>query len=246
MGCRPLATVTFILFSTYFSAIYIDVIESQAVLISSVPQQQLQRSFSSSVSETVTGQCVSTISQRDCPKGEALVANAGLAGVCPGCKGGLDIRGRCGSDEECAPGLNCLGGRCAIDVDSCWHTLHLEDIITVLPTCDIHGTFSAVQCKGDQITGRCFCYSEIGERIFGWDWWQNSDTMTCACSRWRHKLETSGQTGAFLRCAQSGNYEELQCTTKLCWCADPVTGEQQNGTRVVPIDWWYTLECCMF
>lgn len=41
------------------------------------------------------------------------------------------------------------------------------------------GSFSAKQCKGGKVAGRCFCHNEQGERIFGFDWWKNADNMTC-------------------------------------------------------------------
>lgn len=224
--------------SVSFLVLILNFTQSQALL---EPKSNLQRSFSSEIGNE---QCFSTITQRDCQTGEVLVETQGLAGVCPGCVGGEGYNARC--NGACAPGLLCPGARCVYDGSTCWFTLHLENDITVLPACDTDGKFSAVQCRGDQITGRCFCFSEEGERIFGWDWWQKSNQMTCACSRWRHKLEKERYSGAFLRCAQNGNYEELQCTTKLCWCADPLTGQQVNGSRIVPREWWHTLECCTY
>lgn len=196
-------------------------------------------------------ECFDPPTQLDCGPKEMLVEGAGLLGVCPACVGGL-TKGKNCENETCAPGLTCkkrtssAPKTCMIDTDGCFWTRHIDDQITLLPNCDSDNTFSAVQCKGDKVTGRCFCSTETGQKIFGWDWWRNADKMTCACSRWRHYLEEEGYSGAFLHCDQNGNYEELQCTTKVCWCAVETTGELKRGTRIVPKKWWKQLPCCKY
>lgn len=217
-------------------------LQSAVIFLSLAVSHQLRPTQFGDISEEA---CLTTLTQSSCASGEVLVEKIGLGGVCPGCKGGLGYNVQCRDNPiPCAPGLNCMASRCGYDMSTCWHTFHLNVRITVRPICNPDGSYAAIQCKGDQITGRCFCNNEDGERIFGWDWWRNSAQMTCACSRWRHKLEKKGVSGAFLRCSQNGNYEELQCTTKVCWCADPMTGQLQNQTRMVPREWWFTLECC--
>lgn len=188
-------------------------------------------------------ECFSAPTQLDCQGKEILVEGAGLLGVCPACLGGV-IKGKSCEDAPCAPGLICRSKKCSMEAEGCFRTRHINDQIKLLPFCDSNNTFSAVQCKGDRVTGRCFCSTDIGDKIFGWDWWRNADKMTCACSRWRHKLEEDGYSGAFLHCSQNGNYEELQCTTSVCWCAEPMTGEVKLGTRIVPRQWWKSLPCC--
>lgn len=43
---------------------------------------------------------------------------------------------------------------------SCFHTMHFDDeIITWKPTCEIDGSYSAKQCRGDKLTGRLVCFS---------------------------------------------------------------------------------------
>lgn len=194
-----------------------------------------------------TSICISSASQNDCSRGEALTRFGGLAGRCPGCEGGLGFNIQCRNSQiPCAPGLACFENftRCQYDLESCWYTRHLANTITLLPTCDLDGHFAPVQCKGDKITGRCFCSSETGEQIFGWDWWKDANDMTCACSRLRSNLERSGQHNAFLHCQRNGNFEELQCSTEICWCADPKTGMRQQNNVVVPRSWWKLLPCC--
>uniref|UniRef100_A0A336MXI8 CSON006425 protein n=1 Tax=Culicoides sonorensis TaxID=179676 RepID=A0A336MXI8_CULSO len=193
-------------------------------------------------------ECFSPQTQNDCLKNEMLVEGAGLMGVCPACVGGLSKGKNC-ETESCAPGLICKKRTasspktCLAETSGCFRTRHISDSITLLPFCDPDDSFAAVQCKGDKVTGRCFCSTDEGVKIFGWDWWRNADEMTCACSRWRHKLEEDGYSGAFLHCEQNGNYEELQCTTKFCWCADPKTGALKTGTRIVPKALWKHLPC---
>uniref|UniRef100_A0A1B0DE61 Thyroglobulin type-1 domain-containing protein n=1 Tax=Phlebotomus papatasi TaxID=29031 RepID=A0A1B0DE61_PHLPP len=145
----------------------------------------------------------------------------------------------------CDPGLLCEDFVCVLDKKSCLFTHHLDqELFGQLPTCNPDdGTFAAKQCKGDFITGRCFCYSEVGERIFGWDWWRNAEEMTCACSRKRHSLEKAGRHDVTLHCQQNGNYEELQCDEGACWCADPATGFIIEDTIAVPHHLWTLLPC---
>lgn len=194
-------------------------------------------------------ECFSALTQADCRPNEILVEGAGLLGACPACKTGIIKGEECENGGICAPGLVCKkriskeNKTCNMETDGCFRTRHINKQITLLPFCEPDNTFSAVQCKGDRVTGRCFCSTETGEKIFGWDWWWNVEKMTCACSQWRHKLEEEGFSGVFLHCSQNGNYEEVQCTTKFCWCAEP-NGELKQGTRIVPQKWWKQLPCC--
>uniref|UniRef100_A0A182TCP7 Thyroglobulin type-1 domain-containing protein n=1 Tax=Anopheles maculatus TaxID=74869 RepID=A0A182TCP7_9DIPT len=43
--------------------------------------------------------------------------------------------------------------------------------------------------------------------------------------------------------ATNGNFEELQCDSGLCWCADEFTGSVQLGTTVVHDSLWQLLPC---
>ncbi|KAG4070333.1 hypothetical protein HA402_006475 [Bradysia odoriphaga] len=128
-------------------------------------------------------------------------------------------------------------------LELCSYTYHLS-YLQNLPTCELDGSFSAKQCKGGKIAGRCFCHNEQGERIFGFDWWKNAENMTCACSRHRARLEAAGRLDVTLHCARNGNYEPLQCDSGVCWCADPKTGVIVPGTgRAVPQGLWKLLPC---
>lgn len=141
----------------------------------------------------------------------------------------------------------CPAQRCILNKTECIHINHLdvEDKYKWVPTCDSNGEYEAKQCKGDKATGRCFCFDHEGTRIYGWDWWQQADNMTCECSRLRRKLELKGQITT-LHCTQNGNFEELQCDSEICWCADEFTGNVQNGTIAVPESMWTMLPCCMY
>lgn len=148
---------------------------------------------------------------------------------------------------------------------SCFHTMHFDDTIGWKPTCEIDGSFAAKQCRGDKLTGRfvclqfddcatlampftfrCLCFAETGERIFGWEWWRNSDDVTCACSRQRHMAELSGRLDVTLHCLPNGNFEQLQCDSGICWCADELDGHIMEKTFAVPEALWTYLPCCGF
>ncbi|GAB0090429.1 Thyroglobulin type-1 domain-containing protein [Sergentomyia squamirostris] len=158
---------------------------------------------------------------------------------------GLDDDCNVNNNVICVPGLRCsVDFKCELDKSSCFYTRHLDrEQFRQLPTCNEDGTFAAKQCKGDRSTGRCFCYSEDGDRIFGWEWWRNSEEMTCACSRKRHQMEQEGRNDVTLHCQQNGNYEELQCDSGTCWCADPATGFIEKDTIAVPEHLWTLLPC---
>lgn len=55
----------------------------------------------------------------------------------------------------------------------------MDDDVGWKPLCEKDGTYAAKQCRGDRLTGRCFCYSKTGQRIFGWSWWKDADDMNC-------------------------------------------------------------------
>ena len=94
---------------------------------------------------------------------------------------------------------------------------------------------------------RCFCYSETGNRISGWSWWREAQNMTCACSRLKYHLENQGeQDENTLHCNEKGNFEALQCTNGICWCANETTGEMLHHTRAVPESMWTYLPCCKY
>lgn len=104
--------------------------------------------------------------------------------------------------------------------------------------------FLATQCFGDKVVGggRCFCYSEAGDRIYGWAWRKDAENMTCACSRQMH--QSNGELT--LHCDDMGNYEPLQCTGGACWCADNQSGELLQGTKLVPESMFDILPCCKY
>lgn len=146
---------------------------------------------------------------------------------------------------------------------SCLHSMHFDDFVGWSPKCEIDGTYLAKQCRGDKLTGRyvlvncatnlnkeitfrCFCYAETGEKIFGWEWWRKSDEMTCACSRQRFKAEASGRLDCTLHCLPNGNFESLQCDMGICWCADEREGHIMEKTFAVPESLWTYLPCCKF
>ena len=97
----------------------------------------------------------------------------------------LDVTEACFSDDECLPGLVCTikgtSGTCQKDTNGQWcavFNLTPNDFFT--PICLPDGTYAPKQCKGEkQGTGRCFCYDEKGDRLFGEEDYAKADNMTC-------------------------------------------------------------------
>lgn len=195
--------------------------------------------------------CFSSLTQSDCLDGEVLVTDSSSSSSqnsgCPICAKGKKLCDECDASHECAPGLKCefdaSSGKniCGFNKESCHHVVHMKDLAWK-PECTIDGSYAAKQCRGDKVSGRCFCFSAEGERIFGWDWRTNEDKMTCACSRRKHELEAKGEFVTF-HCTQNGNYEDLQCTNGFCWCSQ-ANGTMSVGERVVPEKFKMSLSCC--
>ncbi|XP_076268821.1 uncharacterized protein LOC143201566 isoform X2 [Rhynchophorus ferrugineus] len=145
----------------------------------------------------------------------------------------------CNSDDDCIniPHSNCLDFCVLSTISAGVHCMayHLntpefaDNYFTAekfKPECDDNGEWVAKQCKGG-VNGRCMCYSATGVRLFGEALYSNAENMTCACSRRRNDLESSGRTMVTLHCDSMGNYEPLQCDTEknICWCAESKTGK---------------------
>uniref|UniRef100_A0A336MII2 CSON000315 protein n=1 Tax=Culicoides sonorensis TaxID=179676 RepID=A0A336MII2_CULSO len=194
-------------------------------------------------------ECLSSLTQSDCDENEVLVDQIDENGcvTCPYCdNSGLEICMKCNSDSECAHGLICDEKRkfCAFNASSCHHLAHMkkDPQLKWKPKCYANGMYKEKQCRGDKVSGRCFCFNEVGQKIFGWDWRYNEAEMTCACSRHRSKLEANNHLST-LHCQQNGNYEELQCDSGVCFCVEPKTGQLQLGTKVLPDNLWTKLPC---
>lgn len=212
--------------------------------------------------------CITSITQADCEKYSVLVSKQGN---CPRCETGAKQCEACTHSDDCAPGLKCellstfddenytsdstrLNKNqqqqqqewCVYDKSTCHHLNHLPAQIQWVPDCEPNGQFATKQCRGDKVSGRCFCFDDAGNKIFGWDWRVNEHQMTCACSRYRARLEAAGRQDVTLHCTSNGNYEELQCDRDICWCADPSTGALVEGTIIVPSTMWQALPCCKF
>ncbi|XP_058800415.1 uncharacterized protein LOC131669514 [Phymastichus coffea] len=149
---------------------------------------------------------------------------------------GLNKTCSCG---KCFPGLFCNKSEiCTIDIGSCISHQWIDG--KWKPKCEIDGTYSPVQCKGEFLNGRCFCYNSTGSRIFGWSWWKFAENMTCSCSLHSEKLSIDREDVS-LHCAENGNYEEMQCDNGLCWCVEPMSGKPTQ--RVYPESMMTYLPC---
>ncbi|XP_059470454.1 uncharacterized protein LOC132193659 [Neocloeon triangulifer] len=158
-----------------------------------------------------------------CEEGTILTPNVTLGNCCPGCVAYVDLNGNCANGAKCKPGLECLNGKCRVAAKGTCESYKFRDFLWV-PKCEPDGSFSAVQCKGERLTGRCFCYSELGKRLFGQQWWSKAENMTCACSRKIEELKKKGRVDVTLHCTSDGNFDTLQCDSGICWCADEKTG----------------------
>lgn len=96
------------------------------------------------------------------------------------------------------------------------------------PVCAQDGKFDVKQCIGPRDKPRCVCVDPDGNRIFGLAFPEQEElynTMNCKCSRAAWEKRQAGETAVTLHCQENGNYEELQCQNKWCYCVDPVTGD---------------------
>lgn len=192
--------------------------------------------------------CRSSISPNKCPPGQFFSLTAGVCGCCPNCRGGI-LKGEMCSpvnpSQLCAPGLECerASATCILNKNDCVHTYHLDTSVNWAPECDENGQYKAKQCEGDVATGRCFCYDEQGERIFGMQFRKDANDMICECSRLVNRLEEEGRSHT-IHCLENGNFDELQCDGGICWCADEKTGHIQLNTIAVQESLWTMLPCC--
>lgn len=74
--------------------------------------------------------------------------------------------------------------------------------------------------------------------------WFSFNSFLAECSRRRAAAEAEGRIDSTLHCLPNGNFEELQCDSGICWCADERTGRVMNGSRAVPEHLWTALPCC--
>lgn len=189
-----------------------------------------------------TNLCITSITEKDCNKDSILVS---IKDNCPRCRTGAKHCETCEQTENCAPGLKCNQiKQCVYDTSTCHHLNHLPVQIQWVPNCEPIGHFTAKQCRGNKVSGRCFCFNNEGNKIFGWDWRVTETNMTCACSQYRARLEANGRQDVIQHCSQNGNFEEVQCDRDICWCADPLTGAVIDNTIMVPMTMWKVLPCC--
>ncbi|XP_046403638.1 uncharacterized protein LOC124169171 [Ischnura elegans] len=195
--------------------------------------------------------CVSgALDRTSCPNGMVYQENVAIGGCCPACVKFVGLNEECDDGKQghydftvengifvskhCSPGLSCeyidttQSYKCIADKETCDGYKYLNNVLWI-PSCEPNGEYSPVQQKGDFISGRWFCYSQDGKRIFGEAWRSNPVDMTCACSREALGIANKGERSDIsLHCNEWGNYERLQCDDGFCWCADIKTGEPQS------------------
>lgn len=99
------------------------------------------------------------------------------------------------SCSKCLSGLTCSEDNiCVIDAGTCASHKWTKPKALWTPCCDEKtGDYCPKQCKGDYTSGRCFCYSAKGLRIFGSSWWKNAANMTCGTEKKLIKIKISVQ-----------------------------------------------------
>ncbi|PSN41091.1 hypothetical protein C0J52_10608 [Blattella germanica] len=162
---------------------------------------------------------------------------------CPVCHQYLEAYGNCTEfpNLQCVPGYECnKTDECTPIPGTCPEEME-KSCVSLRPEC-IGEQYAPRWCKGQKPTGRCFCVSKTGTRIFGENQWQKAENMTCACSRRVEALkEEQNRKDVTLHCTQEGNYEELQCDDGLCWCSDEKTGLPTS--RILPESMMKMLYC---
>lgn len=191
---------------------------------------------------------VSDLSQESCGEGYVFQKQGNPVHNCfPQCVP-FDTQKFCSETNPCPPGFLCPNkgeSSCIPDQNSCITRVNnptnpWKDAWK--PTCLPDGSWAPKQCKGDAGSGRCFCYDEVGNRIFGQAFIAESTNMTCACSRRKTEIRRQGsRTYSTLHCDSMGNYEPLQCDDGQCWCAEYKTGEIIS--KVVPFSMMTLLPC---
>ncbi|CAB3388066.1 Hypothetical predicted protein [Cloeon dipterum] len=183
---------------------------------------------------------VGCLGEPECgPYPNLLRPNRTVNNCCPSCVDHVVLGNDC-DPEECLPGLDCKNGKCALPATGTCQSYEHRDLLWK-PKCELDGKFSAVQCKGERLSGRCYCYSEDGRRIFGQQWWSKAENMTCGCSRKIEALKQQGRVDVTIHCTEDGNFDTLQCDSGVCWCADNITG--QTLGEVVPEPMMQMLPC---
>ncbi|XP_011301419.1 uncharacterized protein [Fopius arisanus] len=135
-------------------------------------------------------------SAQDCPE------FVGLGGSC--------VCSKCFPPLQCSTNKICSQAKCDSNQ---WANLPWS------PSCEDDGSYSPKQCKGEDATGRCFCYNQDGKRIFGWSWLKDAENMTCACSRRREELAAT-RPDLSLHCSENDDGDDVgskywrQCESK--------------------------------
>ncbi|CAL8143252.1 unnamed protein product [Orchesella dallaii] len=86
-------------------------------------------------------------------------------------------------------------------------------IAQMYPECDAGGFYAPRQCLPGSV---CYCSNLRGERIFGLA--LNSEYQDCACARDIARLQEFGFSGRLPHCLSNGDYDELQCVVRTCFC----------------------------
>uniref|UniRef100_A0A023FUD9 Putative thyropin n=1 Tax=Amblyomma cajennense TaxID=34607 RepID=A0A023FUD9_AMBCJ len=98
----------------------------------------------------------------------------------------------------------------------------------LVPECDEHGEYKAIQCFGEAVRGRpfCACY----DREFGQIKGPSRSLRSCNCIRAHHEWERSRDSSrreSEPRCdTTSGEFNPVQCSRDEHWCVDRDTGAQ--------------------
>jgi len=106
-----------------------------------------------------------------------------------------------------------------------------------MPQCTSDGGYKKRQCRGS--TGTCWCVNPVtGMEINGTRKTLREGPVTCGpCEIELSKANGIHVLGAFTpTCTSDGGYKRKQCrgSTGFCWCVNPATGKEIQGTRKGP------------
>lgn len=107
-----------------------------------------------------------------------------------------------------------------------------------IPECTDSGEYQKRQCEGKPGSRKCWCVDHKGREIPGTqmpeptlpDCYKGTNLKPCVFELLQN---SRGLLGAYKpRCSLFGEYEEIQCHNRECWCVDP-NGIEKIGSRMV-------------
>ncbi|XP_013405500.1 uncharacterized protein LOC106170253 [Lingula anatina] len=105
------------------------------------------------------------------------------------------------------------------------------------PKCNDDGTFAAKQVRGSM----SYCVDACGDML-NYDMRHRWEDHDCQCARDLDDYQQLGIVGKMYNCDKYGNYDKIQCSGSVCFCADR-TGKMLQATQPVGIWEQHKLNC---